>query len=155
VCLFFILLIFNLLYILYDVLFLNHIFLFLLINNVSIFILVIASCIFIYIIYFWFSMYFSYFFLYLWVKTNYILNFLFSTLCLFCFFLLRCYIINRRERKQDREYEWMIWVLWNVSVFACYMLHSRQDPRAKANTTILGEFFFPWRSLYFDKFSSN
>ena len=57
--------------------FLNHLFLFQLINNVSIFILLIVSCIFIYIIYFWFSVYFSYFSLYLWVKTNYTLNFLF------------------------------------------------------------------------------
>ena len=57
--------------------FLIYIFLFQLINNVFIFILLITSCIFVYIIYFWFSVYFSYFSLYLWVKTNYILNFLF------------------------------------------------------------------------------
>ena len=43
----------------------------------SIFILLIVSCIFICIIYFWFSVYFNYFSLYVWVKTNYTLNFLF------------------------------------------------------------------------------
>ena len=52
-------------------------FLFQLMNNVYIFILLIASCIFVYLIYFLFSVYFSYFSLYLWVKINYTLNFLF------------------------------------------------------------------------------